>query len=60
MADMYQSKLLPLVAQKATGAAFQVPDGDLTGRTVRFAGAFAIHSATDAILVTPATLAVAP
>lgn len=37
-----------------------LPTDDLTGRTVEFSGAFAVHAAQDPILVVPVTLKVSP
>ena len=41
-------------------AAITLPEGDLTGKTVRFEGATTLRSATDPILVVPTVLDVLP
>lgn len=58
--DQIQFAQLGRALNDHAAAALKVPEGDLTGRTVSFAGAFAIHGAKDVILVTPTTLTVAP
>lgn len=44
---------------RATGA-LKLPEGDLVGRRVAFAGAFAVRAKGDPVLVTPVSVEVAP
>lgn len=41
-------------------AGLDLPSGDLTGKTVSFSGAFAVHASADPILVVPVVLKVTP
>ena len=53
-----------LIAVEEIGRGFRLnehfPEGDLTGRTVRFEGATTLRTATDPILVMPTLLEIAP
>ena len=41
-------------------AAITLPDGDLTGTTVRFEGAATLRTASDPVLLVPTLLDIAP
>ena len=53
------AKLARALNDRAHGA-IRLPEGDLTGRTVRFEGATTLRTATDPILVMPTLLEIAP
>lgn len=53
------AKLARALNDKASSS-LALPEGDLTGHTVTFLGAFAVHSASDPVLVAPTDVKVAP
>jgi predicted lipoprotein len=53
------AKLARALNDRAHGA-IRLPEGDLTGKTVRFEGATTLRTATDPILVVPTLLEIAP
>ena len=53
------AKLARTLNDRAHGA-IRLPEGDLTGKTVRFEGATTLRTATDPILVVPTLLEIAP
>lgn len=58
--DQIEFAKLARALNDAAGAAIVLPEGDLTGKTIAFEGAFAVLSAKDAILIVPTALTVAP
>lgn len=58
--DQIEFAKLGRALNDTAAAAIVLPEGDLLGRTVRFTGAFAIRSRTDAIQIVPTLLSVAP
>ncbi|WP_207466113.1 DUF2291 family protein [Paracoccus fontiphilus] len=58
--DQIEFAKLARALNDRTHAAITLPEGDLTGKTVRFEGATTLRSATDPILVVPTVLDVQP